>query len=862
MRKIHQFSVHPEIPERLSGLQELAFNLRWAWDRRAFKVFQHLDPELLEKCANNPVLLLRRVSRERLENAAADAAFLAHLDGALDDLRQHLAEPGWFRLKYPEREGFRVAYFCMEFGLAACLPIYSGGLGVLAGDHLKSASGLDIPLTAVGLLYNKGYFVQHLDDDGWQHESYRMLDFGTLPVRSVPAPAGTAETAPGTTSTPLKVHIDMGGRRVWARVWQVQVGRVPLYLLDTALVENDPVARRITSELYGGGTEERLAQELVLGIGGMRALKALGIEPQMFHLNEGHTVFAGLEHTRDLMERHHLTYREARQAAGAGTLFTTHTPVPAGFDLFPRALIEHYLGAYLKGMELDVPEFMRMGQVSPDDHSDEFNVAALALRQSPRRNAVSRLHRRVTARMMQPGWVDFPRGDMPIESVTNGVHTKTWVAADMELLFDHYLGPRWQEDTSSADAWQRVERIPDLELWRTHCRLRERLVAYAREQVDLQAREKLAGGMLKRMSAPPLRSDALTIGFARRFATYKRATLLFRDINRLKAILTDEPRPVQLLVAGKAHPRDGAGKDFIREMLDIVRREGLTDRVVFLEDYDVSKTAMLVQGVDVWLNNPRRPYEACGTSGMKVVPNGGLNLSVLDGWWAEGYRPGVGWAIGDGQEFAHHDYQDQVDAEALYSLLEKEVVPLFYERDVDGVPRGWIAMMKNSIRVLAPAFSGDRMLKQYTENFYLPAGDHYRRLAADDFAKAKELSGWKTHVREVWSEVRVSWVEERGTPDVAVGDGIPVTAKVHLGALDPSEVIVQAYYSRLRPDGTLSDGRGIDLKWVAVEGGEHLYQGGVPSRASGLHGYSIRILPQHEDVLVPNELPLIAWEES
>ncbi|HLA80214.1 MAG TPA: alpha-glucan family phosphorylase, partial [Thermoleophilia bacterium] len=487
VRKTHQFSVHPEIPERLIGLQELAFNLRWAWDRRAFKVFQHLDPELLERCANNPVLLLRRVSRERLENAAVDGAFLAHLDRALESLRQYMTEPGWFRLRYPERTDLRVAYFCMEYGLTACLPIYSGGLGVLAGDHLKSASGLDIPLVAVGLLYNKGYFVQQLDDEGWQHESYRMLDFGTLPVR--PVTAGV----PGAAGAPLRVHVDIAGRRVWVRAWLVQVGRIPLFLLDTVLPENDSAARRITSELYGGGSEERLAQELVLGVGGVRVLKALGIDAQMFHLNEGHTVFAGLERTRELMQKFDLTYREARQAAGAGTLFTTHTPVPAGFDLFPGPLIESYLGPYLKEMGIEVAEFMRMGQASAEDHSDEFNVAVLALRQSPRRNAVSRLHRRTTAHMMEPGWADFPSGDMPIESVTNGVHTQTWVAGDMELLFDHYLGPRWREDASSPEAWQRVERIPDLELWRTHTRLRERLVAFVREQAEAQAREKPGG---------------------------------------------------------------------------------------------------------------------------------------------------------------------------------------------------------------------------------------------------------------------------------------------------------------------------------------------------------------------------------
>jgi len=887
VRRIHQFSVHPEIPSRLSGLDELALNLRWTWDSRAFKVFQHLDPEMLEKCAGNPVLMLRRISRERLEHAVADAAFLTHLDGAVDDLRRYLTEPGWFRLRYPEHKDFRVAYFCMEYGLTACLPIYSGGLGVLAGDHLKAASGLDVPLVAVGLLYNKGYFVQHLDEAGWQHEDYRLHDFSTLPVRPVTAGSGgqagehaglhggpgampgsafgaatAVATGAATGGAPVKVSVDINGRPVWAQVWKVQVGRVPLYLLDSVLPENDAVAQRYTSELYGGGSEERLAQELLLGIGGMRALKALGIDPQVCHLNEGHAAFTGLERVRDLMEGQGLSFLEARQATAAGTLFTTHTPVSAGFDLFSETLIDDYMGEYLENMGIEVERFMRMGRVDPDDVHAEFNVAVLAVRQSPRRNAVSRLHRRVTAGMMQPGWEDFPRGDVPIESITNGVHTKGWVASDMEQLYDHYLGPRWREETSAREAWQRVERIPDMELWRTHTRLRERLVAYAREQAELQARERRGATGVGLGTQRPLRSDALTIGFARRFASYKRATLLFRDLPRLKALLLDEARPVQLLVAGKAHPRDGAGKDLIRQMLDTVRCEGLTERVVFLEDYDLRKTAMLVQGVDVWLNTPRRPYEACGTSGMKTVPNGGLNLSVLDGWWAEAYRPGVGWAIGDGQEFANPGYQDEVDAESLYSTLEREVVPLFYDRDADGIPRGWLAMMKNSIRILAPAFSGDRMVKQYVERFYLPAGEHYRRLEADGFAKAKELAAWKTRVREAWADVKVTGVEERGVPNMAVGQRVEVAARVHLGILEPGEVAVEAYYSRLSPDGSFSNGHAAPLDWAGREGDDHLYRGTVPSRASGLHGYAVRVLPSHDDVLVPHELPLITWEET
>ena len=901
MPKIHQFSVHPEIPPRLSGLQELAFNLRWTWDARARKVFQDLDPETLEKCGGNPVPLLRRTSRERLERAAADPAFLTRLDEALADLRRYLAEPGWFRLRYPGHGDINVAYFCMEYGLAACLPIYSGGLGVLAGDHLKSASGLDLPLVAMGLLYNRGYFTQQLDEDGWQYEEYRVQDFSTLPIRPVlagerwrrpgedaagvaagraadvaadagaadggaaDAGAADAEGMGAEPSEPLKVAVDMAGRTVWARVWEAKVGRVSLYLLDSAVPENDPAAQRITGTLYGGGVEERLAQELLLGIGGMRALRALGVRPDVCHLNEGHSIFTSLERVREVMYENGLSYHEARQATGGGTLFTTHTPVSAGFDYFSEPLIETYLGGYLGELGLDTERFMEMGRVHRDVPEEEFNVAVLALRQSPRRNAVSRLHRRTTARMMEPGWVDFPRGEMPIESVTNGVHTMTWVASELAELYDRYLGSGWRDDPSALESWQHVDRIPDEELWETHARLRERLVAYGRDQAPIQAQVLCGAGTAGEAASaahPALRPDVLTIGFAKRFATYKRATLLLHDVSRLKALLLDEERPVQLLMAGKAHPNDGAGKDFIREMLETVRDQGLNDHVVFIEDYDLRKAALLVQGADVWLNTPRRPFEACGTSGMKVVPNGGLNLSVLDGWWTEAYRPGVGWAIGDGQEFVHSGYQDEVDSESLYSLLERQVVPLFYQRDAGGLPRGWIAMMKNSIKVLAPAFSGERMVKQYAERFYAPAVDRYRSLTADDCAKARELSAWKFRVRDAWCEVKVAWVEERGAPDVKAGEEIDVTAKVRLGALEPKEVTVEAYSSSLRPDGSLRNGRGTRLEWVSCENGEHLYNGTVASKASGLHGYAVRVVPCHQDVLIPNELPLIAWEED
>jgi starch phosphorylase len=879
--RIHRFSVHPEIPPRLHGLEELALNLRWSWDAKAYKVYRDLDAETLERCGGNPVALLRRTSHERLKAAASDKAYLARMDEALADLRQYLVEPGWFRREHPDRDDLSIAYFCMEYGIAGCLPIYAGGLGVLAGDHLKSASGLDLPLVGVGLLYSHGYFTQRLDEEGWQYEQYEVKDFGALPIRPVmtgetwtragadaaggaagPA-AGTMRVAPGGPAPELlKVAVEMAGRTVWARVWEAKVGRVSLYLLDSDVPENDQDGQRITSALYGGGTEDRLAQELLLGIGGWRALRALGVRPDVMHLNEGHSVFATLERIREVMHESGLTYHEARQATGGGTLFTTHTPVSAGFDVFKEDLIEAYLGAYLGELTLDTESFMDMGRVHRHMPSEEFNVAVLALRQAPRRNAVSRLHRRVTAEMMEPGWADFPRVEMPIESVTNGVHTLTWVAPEMAQLYDAYLDPGWRHAVSEPETWQKVVSIPDEELWRAHVILREHLVAYAREQARMRAHGVRATSAARLGSGPPLRGDALTIGFARRFATYKRATLLLRDLPRLKALLLDEQRPVQVILSGKAHPADGAGKDFIRELLDTVKTEGLGDHVVFIEDYDLRKAAYLVQGADVWLNTPRRPYEASGTSGMKVLANGGLNCSVLDGWWAEGYRPGAGWAIGDGQEFVHADYQDEVDSDSLYALLEREIVPLFYDRDTAGVPRGWVAMMKRSLEVLVPAFSGERMVKQYSEEFYLPEGSRYRMLAADGFAKAKELNAWKFRVRDAWNDVKVTWVDGHEGLQVTAGEAIEVTAKVQLGRLSPSEVTVEAYTSPLRPDGGLRDGHGVPLAWISFDNGEQLYQGTLSTRVSGEHGFAVRVLPRHPDVLVPNELPLIAWEEG
>ncbi len=850
MRTLHMYNVRPAIPERLACLEELALNLRWSWDHETHDLFQRLDADLWRQTKHNPVLLLLSIDQERLLRASEDDAFLANLDRVCSGFHAYMSERGWFPKAFPEAAGMRIGYFSMEFGLAESLPIYSGGLGVLAGDHLKTASQLDLPLVGVGLLYQKGYFTQYLTNDGWQLERYPINDFGKLPIRPVLGDEGA----------PLIVTVDLAGKPVAIQVWLAQVGRIPLYLLDTNTPPNEPSERDITDELYGGGPEERIRQEIVLGIGGIRALRAMGIEPEVCHMNEGHSAFLSLERIRQLMKDEGLDYWVARQATGAGTVFTTHTPVPAGFDLFPSELMQKYFGEYSKELGLDWQQFMGKGRLHADDPNEPFNVAALAVRHAPRRNAVSRLHRSVTAHMLKETWTELPEDDIPVGWVTNGVHLSTWTGPDMAVLLDRYVGPRWREDPSDHSLWSRVHRIPDEELWRAHVRSRESLVAFARIQLESQLERRHASAREVEVARSALRSDALTIGFARRFATYKRATLLLREVDRLKALLLDEERPVQFLFGGKAHPRDDAGKEFIRQIVRFAQTEGVSHRFVFLEDYDISKARAMVAGVDVWLNTPRRPMEASGTSGMKTLPNGGLNLSVIDGWWAEGYRDGAGWAIGGGEQYDDFEYQDRIEAQALFSLLEQDVVPLFYERGPDGLPHGWIKMMKRSMSVLSPLFSSTRMVKEYAESYYLPAYSQSLRLSADGFTAAKQIAEWKNRVTEAWHDVNVVSVSNSGPSDVVVGESLPLEARVHLGSLTPADVRVEIYHGVLSPDGSITHGRSEPMEWVAVDGDLQLYRGAIPSELSGAHAFAVRILPSHEDVLTPNEMTQVSWE--
>ena len=861
MKPIHSFAVIPSLPPALKRLRDLAYNLRWAWNHDTIDLFRRLDDHLWETTGHNPVLMLGRIDQARLEAAAGDEAYLAHLERVaqkLDDYRSNVST--WYRRSHPEVEGLLAAYFSAEFGLTESLSIFAGGLGLLAGDHLKSASDLGVPLAGVGLLYQQGYFRQHLNEAGWQLEYAEDNDFYNLPLALQLRSDGN----------PITVEIDFPGRVVVAQVWQAQVGRLALYLLDTNLPENAPADRDITDQLYGGDQELRIQQEIVLGIGGYQALQALGLQPPVYHMNEGHAAFLALERARRLMETDGVSFAEAREAAAAGLIFTTHTPVPAGHDRFPPELMDRYFGDYARNLGLSPQEFLALGRADPQDQSAPFSMTVLALKMAAHSNGVSRLHGSVSREMFQSIWPGVPEEEVPVGYVTNGVHFRSWISRDLDQLYDRYLSPRWREEPADRDIWQRAKQIPAEELWRTHERRRERLVAFARQRLRAELQRRNAPQSEGEAAEEVLDPAALTLGFARRFATYKRAGLLLRDPERLARLLDDPQRPVQVIFAGKAHPRDNPGKELIQQVLALSRQEAFRRRIVFLEDYDMDVARYLVQGADVWLNTPRRPLEASGTSGMKAMANGALNLSVLDGWWDEawsfsaGSDEPVGWAIGSGETYTDPAYQDQVEGEALYDLLEHDLIPMFYDRARDGLPRRWIDRMKTSISLLSPYFNTHRMVREYTERFYLPAASHYQRLTQDRLSGARALAAWKEQVEQAWPEVRVVEVNGESPAQLQVGSSIQVQAKVHLGALTPKDVRVELYLGRVDASGEIV-GAGVTpmQSTGSDEQGDTLFEASsVPCQESGLHGYTVRVLPSHPD-MVTRFLPgLIAWADK
>jgi glycogen phosphorylase len=848
---IHEYHVVPALPEPLAALHELAYNLHWTWDHDLIDAFRRLDRDLWESTHHNPALMLGTIGQDRLEQLARDDAYLAYLDRVSTQHREVMEAPSWYDRAHAGKPRACIAYFSAEFGLTECLPIYSGGLGVLSGDHLKSSSELGLPLVGVGLCYQQGYFQQYLNADGWQQQSYPQNDFYNMPMSLERRQDGA----------PLLIEVQYPKRKVQAQVWRLQVGRVPLYLLDTNISANHLDDQDITDQLYGGDREMRIRQEVMLGIGGLRALTALGLKPTVCHMNEGHSAFQCLERIRQTMEEQRLDFTAAREACIAGNVFTTHTAVPAGFDLFPKELMAAYFTEYAKELGLNLDTLLKIGRINPANAEEHFNMAALALKNSTYVNGVSKLHGLVTRKMIHVNVPQVPVDEIAVTSITNGVHVRSWISREMTELFNRYLGQRWLKDPADHTVWKRIDQIPNEELWRTHERRRERLVALARTRMHAQLLRRGATTSVAALAEEVLDPSALTIGFARRFATYKRATLLLRDIDRLKRLLGATDRPVQFLFAGKAHPHDDAGKELIRRIVHTARDEDLRRRVVFLEQYDMALARSLVQGVDVWLNTPRRPLEASGTSGMKVVFNGGLNVSILDGWWAEGFRHDTGWAIGRGEEYEDQEYEDKVESEALYDLLEQEVVPTFWERGRDGLPRQWIHMMKTSLRDLGPVFNTNRMVEEYAERFYLPADQRFRELTAKGADRARALSAFKAQVYKHWKEVQVVSTEVDATSDVRVSQKLLVRSKVRLGMLTPEQVRVQIYDGELNAELKLPVGESLPMTWSKqVEEGTHLYEGYIECAKSGRRAFTLRVIPAHPDLVEPQALGLVAWE--
>ncbi len=845
------FTVLPQLPPRLKALHKLAYNLWISWNHEATALFRRIDSDLWEAVEHSPVKLLGAIDQARLEQLLNDDGFLAHMDRVEEEFEAYLAAPSWYQETCKAAQNLVIAYFSAEFGLHESVPVYSGGLGVLSGDHLKSASDLGLPLVGVGLMYREGYFRQYLSADGWQRERYPENDFFHLPL--------FAET--DANGDPVVISVPLPGREVFARIWRLQVGRVPLYLLDTNISRNTPEDRTITARLYGGDHDMRIRQEMILGIGGVRALRALGKEPTVCHMNEGHSAFCGLERIRELIEYFGCDFDTAREAVRAGTVFTTHTPVPAGNDVFAPQLVEHYFAPLLPQLGLTLEQFLGLGRIKPTDAAEPFGMTVLALRLSNFANGVSQLHGVVSRKMWRNLWPSLPDPEIPITSITNGIHTTSWVSPDLSQLFDRYLGNHWSGRPDEATIWKRIDSIPDAELWRTHERRRERLVAFARSRMKKQLAARNALPTELALADEILDPDALTIGFARRFATYKRGSLVFRDLNRLAQIVNNAERPVQFIFSGKAHPRDHGGKELIAEIIQFTRRPELRRRLVFLEDYDMNVARYLVQGVDVWLNNPRRPLEASGTSGMKAAVNGVLNLSILDGWWCEGYAGDNGWAIGAGEEYSDLAYQDEVESRLLYDLLEQEIVPLFYQRGNDGLPRGWLKRMKRSIASLAPIYNTGRMVGEYTTLAYLPSAQRFQTLRANQLRTAAELAQWRRQLDRQWADVKIVRVEANGDDPLYVGNELTVSAHVRLGTLTPNDVQVQLFHGLIDNLGSIPRPSTVNMSTndSAGENGVWRFEGTIPCRASGQHGYLVRVLPRHDQLANPLETGLVVW---
>ncbi len=848
MTHIQTFQVFPAIPEPLSFLQVLARNLWWCWHIDAIELFRRINPRLWEQSGRNPIVFSTLIPQKQLEDLSKDESFLAHQQRVKESFVGQVLGPV-DQADSPYREQDKIAYFSMEFGLHESVSLFAGGLGVLAGDHLKASSDLALPLVGMGILYRQGYFRQFLDQEGWQQEEYPEIDLYHLPAKRAKDRSGKE----------LRITVTGPDGDILAMVWKIMVGRIPLYLLDTNLTENPPEIREITSRLYAADPKMRLAQEILLGIGGMRALEAMGIFPTMCHMNEGHCAFVNLERIAQTISTYNINFKTAREVVSRSTIFTTHTPVAAGHDEFAVDLVKPYFNPLTERLGIDVDEILSWGQKDGQGSDAPLSMFVLGLRMAQYCNGVSKLHGKVARQMWSHVWPERPEDEIPITHITNGIHIPSWISIENAMLFERYLGPEWYLNIWKPEIVKRIDEIYDEELWRAREMSRSRLIRNCRSLMIKQYGRRNAPKSIMKEAESVLDQDILTIAFARRFTAYKRAHLLFKDPERLESIIKSEAHPVQFIFAGKAHPKDNEAKELIKRICQFPSQPSIRQRVVFLEDYDINIARHLVQGVDVWLNTPRRPFEACGTSGMKAAANGVLNVSILDGWWCEGYSEERGWRIGSGEEYTDSAYQDTVESQALYNVLENDVIPCFYERKNGDVPNRWLKMMKESMKMAMQHFCSHIMVEKYEKYFYLPAANRFSSLIENNAKEAILLSAQRERLRDLWKDIRIENPVRKTEGPFLVGESFSVTADVHLGNLRPDEVKVELYYGTLKSVYTIADGN-LEEMFVKEElgNGEYLYECRLTCNNSGRFGFTVRATP-HGDDYIRFAPGLITW---
>ncbi len=853
MYMFNRITVNPQLPKRINRLSEISNNLWWAWNTEFLRLFKEIDIDLWETVGKNPVKFLKQVSQEKLEQASQNDELLKSYDKVVDDFDGYMnSKNTWFSKKYPNSQDDLIAYFSAEYGLDEILPIYSGGLGILSGDHLKSASDLGLPFVAVGLLYKNGYFNQKINGWGDQENIYKNIDLYNLPILPVKNDKGED----------LIVDVKLATKKLYLKVWQINVGRVKLYLLDSDIEQNtDQEFREITLRLYGGDQEMRIRQEIVLGMAGAHLLKVLGFNPTVYHMNEGHSSFLLLEVIKDIMEEKQVSFAIAREIATAKTVFTTHTPVPAGNDIFPLDLVEKYFKTFWPKLGLTREEFLKLG-MKPCDHLEPgFNMGILALKIAGKKNGVSKLHGEVSRELFGDVWPNISADESPITHITNGIHTCSWLAPNLKELYNKYLTPYWQDEIYDDETWKKIADIPNNELWKAHVDRKIKLLNLVKENVTNRLKSAGVGYDEIKDIISKLNPNALTIGFARRFATYKRATLIFRDLERITQILNDQDRPVQIIFAGKAHPADKEGQDLIKYIHEISMKPQFKGKIFILENYNIQIARYLVSGVDVWLNNPRRPMEASGTSGQKASVNGVVNFSISDGWWAEGYNSKNGWLIGTNEQYTSYEAQDIADSESIYHTLENKIVPMYYDKDENGISARWMEYMKNSIISTGGRYSTSRMVVDYVTKLYMPLCELTNKYFSN-LEAVTEYSAWKNELKNNWNDIKIYQMSNLDNITLDAGNNIDVTCAVELPNINKDNIEVQVYYGKILDNGVVKSMAIIPMKFeenVADKNNTYLYKAKIELTTGGNYGYTFRVMPKHKMLLDPANLDLVKW---